>query len=175
MTRHPAQRASGIRSLVAAVTLVLALALTGCVALPWTATPEDRPVLSEAVADYDEMLTEMRDLIAERVPGGTWTQVQPAQTGAGDEEVAGEDALIGRSPLWGYDLSLSTLSDDELQSLINDLSAVADKHDFTDLAVFIDRPGETQAASYGPFDAEMRLGSMKNTTVRYITASHPRG
>jgi hypothetical protein len=167
------------RILAPALAVLAALTvLTGCMKGPTvdtdtnSGTTGERPAITEAVANYDAMLTEMRDLIAAEVPGGTWSEVKDGQTLGGDVAAAGDDATIAVSPLWGYDASFP--SDAGARSdLIASLGAVGEKYGFSEIAVYVDRADEVQAVADDAFGAEYQVGSKKNSTLSYTTGSHP--
>jgi hypothetical protein len=136
--------------------------------------PDERPVLGEAVATYDVMLEEMKLAVSDAVPGGTWTASEAATTSVGDESVAGDGAIVGRSALWIYDRPLPSASG-ERSALIDRLGQIGESHGFTAVAVYIDRPAQVKAVAYDAFGAEYHVGSGVQATLRYTTGSHPAG
>ncbi|MFB2581203.1 LppA family lipoprotein [Herbiconiux sp. P15] len=131
-----------------------------------------RPSLSTVVADYDEMLSEMRDAMSSAVPGGTWSEKTAAQTLVGDTAVAGDDAKVSISPRWSFDAPFPAAGEGR-EELIAELGRIGEAHGFSPIGVFVDRDDEVQAVADDEYGAEYRVGGVVNSTVTYTTGSHP--
>lgn len=164
-----------------AALLTAFVVLTGCMKGPSVndsngrgagTSTADRLPITTMVADYDEMLAQMRELITTEAPGGVWSEVKPAQTLGGDKAVAGDDATIAVSPLWGYDLAFPSDADAR-SALVAALGAIGEAHGFSPVQIYVDRPDEVQAVADDAFGAEYQIGSRLNSTLSYTSGSHP--
>jgi len=175
--RHTTTRILG----AGAALLTALVVLTGCTKGPSVndsngqgAGTADRLPIATMVADYDEMLAQMRELITTEAPGGVWSEVKTAQTLGGDKAVAGDDATIAVSPLWGYDLAFPS-DQDARAALVAELGKIGEAHGFSPVQTYVDRPDEVQAVADDAFGAEYQIGSKLNSTLSYTTGSHPAG
>jgi hypothetical protein len=159
-----------IRSLVGAVSLAAAIAVSGCAT---SAEPENysqRKPIDQAMIDYNRTVLELQDVISERADVGPWSEAS-AGLRAG---CAGEESLeftSGFTPQW----SAGALPEGTWPRVRDAVIKAAAESGFTTIDYVSDEPTYSLVL-YNDEGAEFGLAVPTNATnMSIISGCHPRG
>jgi hypothetical protein len=166
----PWKRSARARSMIGPVSLVAAIAVSGCAT---SAEPENyatRVPIAQAMADYDETLARLRVVISEQADVGPWEKVSTGSRSG----CAGEESLeftSGVTPRW----AANTLPKEAWPRVRDAVIKAAAESGFTTIDYVSDEP-TFSLVLYDDEGAEFGLRVPPNVTnMSIILGCHPRG
>ncbi|WP_438354528.1 LppA family lipoprotein [Microbacterium sp. CJ88] len=129
----------------------------------------DTPSIDVAVAKYDQVAAQIRDIVVAEYPGAAWSEGRPAGQSGGDAP----EQTRRTSPIWVVDVPLAddAAARDRVVEAADKVLTAAGIDGF---AVVVARPGDFEYVAGDAWGVSFNLGGMKNVTLSYETGSLPK-
>lgn len=162
---------------LAAAALAAVLALTaGCgtdllggALVDRRAELEARPSLEQAVAHYDDMLTQLRDRLSTDVGPLAWEIARPPGGAGCGTDFSGLDGSTATTELW---LVRQNIPDDDWTRAVQIATEILTRSGFDPPTPLVDRPGDHEIVAYDRFGAYFVFGTKEGTILRISTGCH---
>lgn len=162
---------------IAAVVTALALLVSGCNLTSDRKDPkvdqdqtiqelEQRPNLDQALASYEQLLTQIR----EGITGKNWAAAEPPElNGCNDFS---QDITAARTSTTTTWVLSSGISDELWPTAVANTTKLAKPAGFTTTETVVDRPGDHEIAIQGPYGSVLHLSTLEVATLYIETGCH---
>jgi hypothetical protein len=168
------------RSSIPALICALALLLGGCTGdNPKGEAVNDqfaellkRPDIDQVEAEYQGMLTAIRDKLVREVGVASWVPDNEGLSGSAcgfDFPDVGADGKVRR---YSSGVSPGNITDEKWPAAVATVVGIAAQHGFGAPDVVVDRPGDHEVSLKNPSNAQLLFGTAANTTLSVSTGCH---
>jgi hypothetical protein len=131
-----------------------------------------RPDIEQVQADYQGMLSEIRDKLVREVGVANWVPDDEGLSGSGCGFDFPDIAAEGKVRRYSSGLSPGNIPDDKWPAAVSTVAGIAAQHGFGAPEVVVDRPGDHEVSFKAPTNAQLLFGTAVNTTLSVTTGCH---